>query len=56
MAPDGGILVRGPVDAEAILELELKTDAIEAFRIGWPFLRDRRIDAYEDITRRFNDG
>ncbi len=56
VAPDGGILVRGPADAEAILELELKTDAIEAFRIGWPFLRDRRIDAYEDITRRFNDG
>ncbi|MEQ1803693.1 MAG: carbon-nitrogen hydrolase [Gammaproteobacteria bacterium] len=55
VAPDGGILVRGPVDAEAILEIELKTDAIEAFRIGWPFLRDRRIDAYEDITRRFND-
>jgi N-carbamoylputrescine amidase len=55
VAPDGGILVRGPADAEAILELELKTDAIEAFRIGWPFLRDRRIDAYDDITRRFSD-
>jgi N-carbamoylputrescine amidase len=55
VAPDGGILVRGPVDAEAILELEIKTDAIEAFRIGWPFLRDRRIDAYDDITRRFSD-
>lgn len=55
VAPDGSVLVRGPADAEAILEVELRTDAIEAFRIGWPFLRDRRIDAYEAITRRFNE-
>ena len=55
VAPDGRILARGPVDAEAILELELDGSAIEAFRIGWPFLRDRRIDAYEDLTRRFID-
>jgi N-carbamoylputrescine amidase len=55
VAPDGSILARGPSDAEAILEVELKTDAIETFRIGWPFLRDRRIDAYADITRRFSD-
>jgi N-carbamoylputrescine amidase len=54
-APDGRVLVRGPVAEEAILELELQTAEIEAFRIGWPFLRDRRIDAYEDITRRFSD-
>jgi N-carbamoylputrescine amidase len=55
VAPDGRVLVRGPADAEAILELELQTSEVEAFRIGWPFLRDRRIDAYEDITRRFSD-
>ncbi|TFG83357.1 MAG: carbon-nitrogen hydrolase [Chromatiales bacterium] len=55
VAPDGRVLVRGPADAEAILELELQTSEIEAFRIGWPFLRDRRIDAYADITRRFSD-
>jgi len=54
-APDGTVLVRGPADAEAILEVELPTAAIEAFRIGWPFLRDRRIDAYDAITRRFNE-
>ena len=54
-APDGSVLVRGPADAEAILEVELPTAAIEAFRIGWPFLRDRRIDAYDAITRRFNE-
>jgi len=56
VAPDGRILGRGPADAEAILELELNRAEIEAFRIGWPFLRDRRIDAYEDITHRFSDA
>ena len=56
VAPDGRVLARGPADAEAILELELQMDEIEACRIGWPFLRDRRIDAYEDITRRFSDS
>ncbi len=56
VAPDGRVLARGPAEAEAILELELNLAEIEAFRIGWPFLRDRRIDAYEDITQRFSDG
>ena len=55
VAPDGRILARGPADAEAIVDLELPMGAIEAFRIGWPFLRDRRIDAYQDLTRRFSD-
>ena len=54
-APDGRILVRGPVAEEAILTVELDLAEMEAFRLGWPFLRDRRIDAYEGITRRFDD-
>jgi N-carbamoylputrescine amidase len=28
---------------------------VKSHRIGWPFLRDRRIEAYGDITRRFID-
>ncbi len=31
-------------------------DAIEAMRRGWPFLRDRRIDAYAGLTERYLDG
>lgn len=54
-APDGRVLVRGPVDEEAIVEVELDLGDIEAFRVGWPFLRDRRIDAYDGIVRRFDD-
>lgn len=55
VAPDGEVLARGPVDEEAVVTVELELSAIEQFRIGWPFLRDRRIDAYGDITRRFGD-
>jgi len=54
-AHDGRVLLRGPADAEAVLHLELDRSAIERFRVGWPFLRDRRIDAYDGMTRRFDD-
>jgi N-carbamoylputrescine amidase len=54
-APDGRIVVRAPVDREAVLVAELDLAEIDASRAGWPFFRDRRIDAYADITRRFND-
>jgi N-carbamoylputrescine amidase len=53
VAPDGRVLVRGPADEEAILRVDLDRAAIETARVGWPFLRDRRIDAYAGITRRF---
>jgi N-carbamoylputrescine amidase len=54
-APDGRVLCRAPVDAEAVLHFEIDLADIETFRIGWPFLRDRRIDAYQGITQRFAD-
>jgi N-carbamoylputrescine amidase len=54
-APDGRVLIRGPVDQEAILEVTLDPREIEAARHGWPFLRDRRIDAYGNLVRRFDD-
>ncbi len=54
-APDGRILVKGPPDQEALLLVELDLAEIERQRQGWPFLRDRRIDAYQGITQRFLD-
>jgi N-carbamoylputrescine amidase len=54
-APDGRVLVRGPVDEEATLHLELDRTAMETQRVGWPFLRDRRIDAYGGLVKRFDD-
>ncbi len=52
-APDGRILVRAPHDQEAVIVEEIDLAEIDASRIGWPFFRDRRIDAYAQITQRF---
>jgi N-carbamoylputrescine amidase len=38
------------------LVVEADLDAVDWQRTHWPFLRDRRIDAYGEITRRFIDG
>lgn len=53
--PQGEFLYQSPVDEEdvAIIEVDLKRS--EQVRRWWPFLRDRRIDAYSPILRRFND-
>jgi N-carbamoylputrescine amidase len=53
--PDGRVLVRGPVDREAVLVVEIDLGEIDAMRAGWPFFRDRRIDAYAGLTRRFGN-
>ncbi len=52
-APDGRIVVRGPVAEEAVLVEEIDLAEIDASRAGWPFFRDRRIDAYGNLTQRF---
>jgi len=54
-APDGRVLARAPTDAETVLIAEIDLGLIAETRIGWPFLRDRRIDAYGDTTRRYLD-
>jgi N-carbamoylputrescine amidase len=56
VAPDGRMLARAPSDTEAVLTVPLDLGAIDAVRIGWPFFRDRRIDAYSGLTRRFLDA
>jgi len=42
-------------DAEAVITAELDLSRIDAQRRGWPFLRDRRIDAYAPLTKRLLD-
>jgi N-carbamoylputrescine amidase len=54
-APDGRTVARGPADREAVLVEEIDLAEIDASRMGWPFFRDRRIDAYGEITRRFGE-
>ena len=53
--PQGELLYRAPGDAEATRMVEVDLGRSEQVRRWWPFLRDRRIDAYTDLTRRFRD-
>jgi N-carbamoylputrescine amidase len=53
--PFGVVLAEAPADREEILLAEINLDRIEDVRRNWPFLRDRRIDAYPEITNRFLD-
>jgi N-carbamoylputrescine amidase len=53
--PFGRIIARASHDAEEILLGEIDLGLIEDTRRNWPFLRDRRIDAYQPITQRFLD-
>ena len=54
-APSGEILVQGSVDREEIVSAEVEWKRVNEHRTHWPFLRDRRIDAYEGIQQRLID-
>jgi N-carbamoylputrescine amidase len=54
--PQGEILAEASADREEILFAEIDPARIEEVRRNWPFLRDRRIDAYGGITSRLLDG
>jgi N-carbamoylputrescine amidase len=51
--PQGLVLAEASAEKEEILLAEVDTARIEDVRRNWPFLRDRRIDAYGGITSRF---
>jgi N-carbamoylputrescine amidase len=51
--PFGRVLARGSATEEEILVVECDLAQIERTRRLWPFLRDRRIDAYDGLLRRF---
>ena len=53
--PQGEILAQASTDKEEILIAEVDLDLQENVRQNWPFFRDRRIDAYGDITKRAID-
>ena len=52
-APNGQVQYRASVDKEEVIVQPADLDKVEFSRTHWPFLRDRRIDAYDGITRRF---
>ena len=49
----GEYLAKSDSEKEALLMVEVNLDQTEEVRRIWPFLRDRRIDAYGDLTKRF---
>ena len=53
--PQGEIVYEASTDEEESIIVEMDMDRSEQVRRWWPFLRDRRIDAYGDITKRFID-
>ena len=53
--PQGEILYMAPSDAETTAIVDIDMTRSEHVRRWWPFLRDRRIDAYSDILKRYID-
>lgn len=53
--PFGTVLQQASHENEEVLVVEIETDKSDSYRVHWPFLRDRRIDSYSPITKRFID-
>jgi N-carbamoylputrescine amidase len=53
--PNGNVLARAAHDQEETIVVECDLERIDSVRTHWPFLRDRRIDAYGDLTKRYLD-
>lgn len=53
--PQGEIICQSPDDAEDLSVVDIDMTRCEHVRRWWPFLRDRRIDSYSGLTRRFID-
>jgi N-carbamoylputrescine amidase len=53
--PFGTLLFKASHDQEEIAVVDIDTEKSDSYRTHWPFLRDRRIDSYEPITKRYID-
>jgi N-carbamoylputrescine amidase len=53
--PFGSLLYLGSHDQEEVHVQEIDLDKTEYYRSTWPYLRDRRVDSYQPITKRFID-
>lgn len=54
--PQGVVVAEAGHDTEDVILAEIDLDHLETIRRNWPFLRDRRVDAYAGIQQRFLDG
>jgi N-carbamoylputrescine amidase len=55
VGPQGEFLARAGQDLDEVLTAQIDPARTEEVRRTWPFLRDRRIDAYEGLLRRYRD-
>lgn len=53
--PFGTVLYQASHDEEEVKVISIETAKTDHYRTHWPFLRDRRIDSYQPITRRYID-
>ena len=53
--PQGEFLHRSPINEEEVVVIEIDLKRSENVRRWWPFLRDRRIECFEPLTKRFID-
>ena len=53
--PDGEVIAKGSVDREEIVMADVEWDRVNEHRTHWPFLRDRRVDAYAGLEKRMID-
>jgi N-carbamoylputrescine amidase len=54
--PNGNLIAKSGHESEEILLAQCDLGLIDVVRTHWPFLRDRRIDAYGDLTKRYRDS
>ncbi|MFM8570745.1 MAG: nitrilase-related carbon-nitrogen hydrolase, partial [Pirellula sp.] len=54
--PAGNLLYRASHNQEELVMVRCDLDFINTQRTYWPFMRDRRIDAYGDLTKRWVDS
>ncbi len=52
--PQGKILAEASVDQEEVIVADVDFARIDGTRTNWPFFRDRRIDAYDELLKRFS--
>lgn len=53
--PFGTILQQASHDHEEVMVVPIHLEKTDSYRVHWPFMRDRRIDSYQPITKRFID-
>lgn len=54
--PQGELLAEAPIDKPSVLVVDIDMERSETVRRIWPYLRDRRIDAFDELSLRFRDN